>query len=400
MQENPGSKLRAFTKVCFVGAIVNSLFAPAYGQEAALELRNEFPESPLQYGPFDVLYGLRGGMVYDDNIYISPQKESDVIWNIAPGLTLGAGDYRLKEENLLSLDYSPNFIFFTENSRENSIDQEANLEGKYRTGPWTLGLKQSFTAYSGAVVDVGTRSDRKVYTTSLAVVYDLSPKTSLELNGRQVISDYEQLIDIHEWVVGGWVDYQVAPLVKLGAGVNAGFVDVQPGANQTYQQGLVRAAYALTELVVLKASAGAELRKFQGPQNDRLEGIFSLGLVYRPLVNTTFSLEGYRRPQASVRLVDQNYPLTGVGGSVRQVLCENYSLSLSGGYENAHYTANNPAVTAFREDNYFFARVGADWQVLDRLTVGAFYQHRKNNSKEARFDFDNHLAGLNFSVRF
>jgi len=153
-------------------------------------------------------------------------------------------------------------------------------------------------------------------------------------------------------------------------------------------------------MVTVKASAGAEVRQFQGVQDERLTSVFTLGLAYQPLLNTTLSLEGYRRPQASVSLLNQNYTLTGLGAGIQQVLCDFYTLRLSGGYENANYTANAPTATALRDDDYFFVRVGADWKALDRLTVGAFYQFRKNNSKTARFDFDNHQAGLNLNFRF
>src|SRR5205085_2724930 len=145
-----------------------------------------------------------------------------------------------------------------------------------------------------------------------------------------------------------------------------------------------------TELIDLRASAGGELREFQGGQKDRVNPVFTLGASYRPLVNTAFKLDAYRRSQSSVVLRDQNYTSTGFSAGVRQVLFENYAVNLAGGYEDADYTANVAALAANRHDKYFFTQIGLDWNPLDRLTVGAFYQYRDNDSTDSNHGFNNH----------
>src|SRR5438874_5045234 len=90
----------ALAGACYVTAIFGGLVAHSLGQET---LQKAEAREPLKYGPFDVLYGARASMVYDDNIYISTNKQSDVIWTLAPEVTLGAGDYRVQEGNFLRL---------------------------------------------------------------------------------------------------------------------------------------------------------------------------------------------------------------------------------------------------------------------------------------------------------
>jgi len=311
-----------------------------------------------------------------------------------------AGDYRQREENLLTLEYSPRFFLFTDQSRNNSIDHEALLSGQWRPGAWKFGLQQTYQNFSGALVDVGNRVDREIYGTALEATYELSPKTSFELDGYQTINDFERLISYNEWLVRGWMDYELTPLLKAGAGLSAGWVDVDEGANQTYQQALGRISYTLTELVTVRASAGGEIRQFQGDKDDRFNPVFALGATYKPLENTMLSLDAYRRSQASVVFQNQNYTTTGFSGNIRQVLFENYAVYLTGGYENSDYTSNTTGVAAPREDNYFHVQVGADWQILDRGTLGIFYQFRNNNSTDPNHDFDNNQVGLNFAFRF
>src|SRR5439155_3863109 len=121
---------------------------------------------------------------------------------------------------------------------------------------------------------------------------------------------------------------------------------------------------------------------------------FTLGATYRPLENTAIKLDAYRRSQTSVVLKDQNYTTTGFSAGVRQLLFENYAVNLTGGYEASDYTSNRPGVAATRNDKYFFIQIGLDWNPMDRVTVGAFYQYRDNDSSDPHHSFNNHQVGL------
>src|SRR5437867_1858327 len=68
----------ALSRACYFTALFNGLVVPGFAQEALPQKPPEGLE-PLKYGPFDVLYGIRGSVVYDDNIFISPHKVSDFI---------------------------------------------------------------------------------------------------------------------------------------------------------------------------------------------------------------------------------------------------------------------------------------------------------------------------------
>src|SRR5260221_5002328 len=147
------------------------------------------PDPPLRYGPFDVLYSLRGSVVYDDNIYIShTNKQSDVLWTLSPSITLAAGDYRERKENLLTLDYTPSIILFTDQTQNDALDHDAQLNGQWHPGSWKFWLQQGYQNFSGSVIDVGTRVDRQIYTTTLSAIYELSPRTAFELAGMQSIN--------------------------------------------------------------------------------------------------------------------------------------------------------------------------------------------------------------------
>src|SRR5436190_14879622 len=139
-----------------VTALLASLIAPAQAEESSLDAGAPHTPDPLRYGPFDVFPYARVGLTYDNNIYIQPTgKKDDFIWSFTPGVVLGGGDYKQKTESFTTIEYSPNFLLFTKNSRNNAIDHDGKLNLEYRPGNWVIALEQTFQSYSGPVVDVG-----------------------------------------------------------------------------------------------------------------------------------------------------------------------------------------------------------------------------------------------------
>jgi hypothetical protein len=382
----------------------NHLSAAGYGEEAiAMEMREtNAPSSLLHYGPFDVLPTFRAGVVYDDNIYIqSIKKTSDVIWTLSPGLVLAAGDYRQRESSLLTIAYSPSIILFTEHDRNDAVDHDALLDLMWRPASWTVELKQKFEKISGPVPEVANRTSRSLYNTALDIIYDLTPKTSLEIEGQQSINEWNNpLRSYNEWTGGGWLNYWITPKVQLGAGLTAGFMDISQEPNQTYQQALIRAKYAVSEKLELRISGGPELREFQGRQSDRVGGIFGFGMTYNLSERTRLLLDVYRRDRSSLVLSGQNYTATGFTAGLRQVLSDGYTLRLDGGFENANYYSTTSSVKNAGQFDYFFIRTALEVQLRERLTLEAFYQYRQRHSSSAANEFYNHQIGLSSTYHF
>ncbi len=356
---------------------------------------------PLRYGRFDFFPRVTSGVMYDDNIYIQESgKTADVIWNVSPGLRAAAGDYDKKEASFLQLDYAPTFLLFTKESRNNTIDHEAKLELDWRPSKFSVALQQTAADSSGSVVDVGNRVDRQVYLTTLQLQYEISPKTSVALEGTQSINHYEDLQSFNEWTAAGWLDYWLTPKVRVGAGVTGGWVNNEDSVNQTYQQALGRVAYSLTAKVDLHASAGVEVRQFEDGRDDRRNGVFTFGGTYKPREQTEITVEAHRRTLSSAVLVDQSYVATGCSGTIRQRFLAKYTGILATGYDHVDYFATREAVPSDRSDDYFYVRTGVEMSVTERLSLGLFYQFRENTSNESDFEFDNHQVGLQAAFRF
>jgi len=357
--------------------------------------------SGLQWGPLDVHLNAESSIVYNDNIYIQKNhKTSDLIETLSPSLAIGAGDYLQKEESWLTIDYSPSFILFTNHGGNDAIDQDGRLNFEWRPASWTFGLKQGYRQDSGPIVEAGGRVNRSVYDTDIYIKYDLSSKTTFELDADQSINDYDQpLFSYNVWTVAGWMDYWITPKVKLGVGATGGFLDVTQNPNQTYQQGLVRAEYDITENVAIQGSAGGESREFQNGQGNRFNGVFSLGGTYQPWANTTLLFNAYRRDESSRVAVNQNYTVTGFSAGICQVIADKYTLSLLGGFDHSDYYVTAQGVNANSPYNYFFVRSGIDCQITSQFTMGLFYQYQQNQSSQANA-FNNNLTGVNIAYHF
>jgi hypothetical protein len=359
------------------------------------------PGNGFKYGPISGHLDLVSSVIYNDNIYIQPtQKTSDVISTLSPGVTLEAGDYLQREESWATLIYSPSFLLFAENPRNDAIDQDGRLNLEYRPASWTFGLEQEYLKLSGPIVEAGNRINRSTYDTHLYVRYDFSPRTSFEIDGNQSINDYpEPLFSFNIWTASEWMDYWITPKIQIGVGATEGVLDVSRNPHQTYQQLLTRFQYDLDESLHLRGSIGAEVREFQDDQSNRENGIYSLGGTYTFAVNTQFLLDAYRRDESSLVAADQNYTLTGGSLGLRQTFADKYTLNLTAGFDHSEYYATREAINTNGQYNYFFVRPGFTYQITSELMAEIFYQYQQNRSSQFNA-FTNNQTGVDVTYHF
>jgi hypothetical protein len=355
----------------------------------------------LRWWIFDVTPSIGAQALYDDNITIrSETEDDDFIFAASPGLTAVAGDTLAPNARLLTLSYTPSFIKFVEHSEYDAVDHSGTIRGIWPFSKLTLGFSQTFDQSSGGVVDVGNRVERRNFGTSLTSRYELSEKTSFEINARQRISDYpEPLIGTEEWASDNWLNYLVAAKVVLGLGFTYGYVDVDQNPAQQYERLLLRAIYNLTYKLDLTASVGGEMRQYKDGPN-RLGAVFSLGASYWPRDGTTINVEGHRDNRNSALFAGQNYISTGVSATVRQRLFERLFVSVGGSYENAEYESAISGIAATRSENYYLARLSADIAITARWMAGLFYRHRENISNISTLSFENNQIGIQTSYQF
>lgn len=371
------------------------------------------------------------GLTYDDNIYISSANQvDDFIWSFAPGVQLVAGDreslaeYRLDNRDLLSLsplsfitttpaywpgrlltlDYSPVANFYTHESQNNGVDQHLTLNTLFPFAKLILGVRQGYSYVNQQVVEAGQRSRETRFNTAITSGYQISSRSSVQVNLRRDSFDYNSanLQGYAQYENDNWFGYQFSERLNLGGGVTLGYVPVEDDTEQTYQQLLARALYQLAEKVSLDLFTGVEFRQFSTDVSGEIQPVFSLTGTYRWRPTTSFSLNAHRRSQPSVQS-GYNYNITGFSASASQRFLTRYTVTVTGGYDFfEYYTVSSiPQSVAERNNNdYWYARVAFEVRFNPFLRASAFYRYAQKNYTSDRSGFTDNQVGLSATYSF
>lgn len=360
---------------------------------------------------------------FDSNIFIQNEDtESDLIFTLSPGVAIGRGNFRqellqhwsfrerfqrdrlpaIEERRYIFLDYTPSVSIFTNNSSENSFDQDIVLEGQYQLRKVTLGVRARYQDLNVADIDLGDRVRRRFFSGALTGEYEVTEKTSLELNAYNFLRDYDKGTDSAEYRLQAWFNYLVQPKTRVSIGAAGGYIDVDKGSAQRYEQALIRVRYRATEKITVNGTAGVEFRQVDGDGDDRTNFVFSVGGTYQPFDGTFISLDAYRRTVTSATSSGTNYELTGVEGQVRQRLFQRYYATLAGGYRNSEYVTSgrDGGAGSERTDNLFYVRpsIGFDLTRYAFLELGA--EFKQNSSSSDRRSFDQFLVFVQIQTLF
>lgn len=346
-------------------------------------------------GPFDLRPQLSAGVTYDDNITLAAtNKLSDWIWTITPRLAAVADNTMDGYGTLLTLDYSPSFLFFTDHTDNDTVDHHASLAGSWVMSKLSLGLRQRFDQTETGLIEVGERLRQRQYSTELTTRYKLGEKTSIELNPRLTISETENLIGYTEWAADAFLNRQLTSKITGSLGGSGGYIDVDNSPIQTYERALARFTYALTSKVQLDVTGGAEWRDFHNNQPVSVIPVFGVGAAYHPFEGTTLTLEARRRDEISGALTNQDYTTTSVALGLRQRVMDRLHVSFTGSYENRDYHAANTGLATPRRDDFYLLRTEVELSLVRHFAVSVFYQYEKDDSSDSTRRFADNQVGI------
>jgi hypothetical protein len=383
-------------------------------------------QTTLRLAGLDFFPHVAATVMFDDNLLISPSDAlSDVEWTVSPGLTVVAGDvtaclpgpitlnqirgllnYSLvqdssKPQRFLGIDYTPAVNFFTDHSQYNNVDQTAGLSAGYAFSRLALGLDQDYSRLAVKDNEIGDRVTVSTYDTKLRTRYELTDRSSIEVNGRYYRLEYADPAyqGYQEFRNDDWFNREVGAKLALGLGLAFGFVSPDGAANQTYQQLLVRGVYRLTGKIELNSFLGVECREYDAGSGNTVDPVFSLSVIYQARPTTTITLEAHRRDEPSPT-GDYNYQTLGFSAGVRQLLLGRLSAVLVGGYDNVGYNLLTSGVSNNRSDNYFLVQATLDYELNAHWMTTLFYVHRQDDSNIPTYTYANNMVGARVSWRF
>jgi len=359
-------------------------------------------------GPFDWLdnripihFTLSYTNYYDDNIYISPKKTSDYIFNISPGVNYAFGTAG-QTDNYLTLKYIPTIQEYYTNSQQDAVNQLANMYYEHNFTKLKLSLDQNYDKNNQTSIQAGTIVQSSIFSTTANANYAYSDKLSIMADFNQTLSYYVNpgYSNIYTWQGGAYFLYQITPKISLGVGPNFGTSQIVHQPSQTWEQGLAHLTYNVTEKINVIASAGYEDRQFDANVPDQVSGVFSLGAYWTPFEGTSVNVNGYRHNDPSYSIGGTNYTATGVGAGIRQKMLEKFYLGLNGGYENDAYTAASVGITGARNDNYYYIHPYFQWDAEKWLQFVAYYQYSADESNLSSVSFNDNQVGFTLNLNY
>jgi len=362
---------------------------------------------------------LNAHAVYDDNINISNgDRISDIYTAIEPSITFGFGDLKSGDANFILVNYMASLFLFADHDENDALQHLFQLQGQYQLSRLTLSLTQSIQILDGTDLrnldsstgnfgqqvnlDVAGRTRYNIYDTRVNAAYYLTGKTFLSVGGDYSLSDYDTLISSSTASANIFINYNYSPKLVIGLGGTFGKTMVDdPNPDETFQQGNIRLSYQATGKIDLAASAGVEVRHFDGDLRDEyVTPVFELTLNYLPFDGTRIFLTANRRTNNSAVLLGQDFAVTNFTAGIQQRFLQRFTLAFDAGYENGDYFSTVGAPGADRLDNYFFVEPSITVRVTRFWTLGAYYLHRANDSSFDAFSFHDNQVGVRTSLEF
>jgi hypothetical protein len=358
---------------------------------------------------------------YDDNIFIQPRHPvDDYLFRVAPSFGFGLGAFRSEfaplsptphflartgEEDLPRKDfafvgYTPEGVFFADHRGENALNHDARLAARREEELWNLEGELRFQSIEDTDIDVGQRLRQTYYTASAGGEHALTGKITggAKLSGYR--SEYATGFSSTDLRGMADVDYQIAPKTRVGLAGVIGYLNVDGGGNQMYQQPLLQLKYLPTAKISFNGQVGEEFRQFESNVPNRTQFVFAVNGAYAASDSTAFTVSARRETQSSAQYAGENIVQTLYQAGVRQRFLQRVYVSLNGGFVHNDYENNRPIAAVLRRDDYSFGRISATGDLTARGSLELSYEYRNNDSSVSAFGFTENLVSLGVSFLF
>ena len=364
---------------------------------------NSIADEPFHWGLLTLRPHVFYSLIYADGLQTSPSNhQSTAINEISPGMLINIGRH-------WSLDYTPTLTYYSNRHFQDSLDQSVLLTGGTSYGDWDFGLSQSYAFTTDQQVETASQTPTETYNTALSALWKFGDRMSVNFGLQQnfqftsppglgggadpQLNSFQTLDNSRDWSTLEWLNYQFAPRFDAGVGAGVGYVGVDTGPDQTYEQLQGRVNWRATDKISIQANAGFEEMQFQtGGAGDLFNPVFGAAIQYQPFEQTRISLNASRTVVPS-SFQDQVQENTSVSASLNQRLLQKFYLDLGVGYNSIDY-AGTAGLGGTRTDNYYFLNARLSHPFLKRGTLAIFFQHTENSSSQPGFGYASNQVGL------
>lgn len=312
-----------------------------------------------------------------------------IIQTVSPGITVDLGRH-------WTVDYTPTIRFYSNHALRDSVDHSASILGSVSYEDWLFGLSQTFLLTDSSLAETAEQTRQELYETRLTASHQLSEKYSTDLLLRQQLTFVAGAQNSRTWSTLDWLNYQVGKRVYAGIGAGVGYVNVDVGPDQVYEQLLGRLQWRVSEKVSLSVNGGLDYRQFlDNGFSSPLNPIFGGSLQYQPFKHTQITFSADRSVSSSdYFLAAQSSENTTVSLNVSQRLLEKFYVSAGLGYTRTDFSGSFGGNSTVRSDDNYFITARISRNFLKRGTVSVSYQYGDNYSSLPGYNYRSNQVGV------
>ena len=348
---------------------------------------------PIQAGPLNLWPHAFYRYLNVDGLQSTPGNPvSSVVQTLSPGVLIGYGTH-------WTLDYTPTWTFYSNPHFRNTLDHTVSLSGGAVYEDWVLRLSQSYSASSAPLVETGAQTGQDTHSTGINASRRLGNAMSLDLGVGQSFRFTEGFSSSREWSTMNWLNYQFWPRLTAGLGLGGGYVNMNDGADMSYEQGQVRIVWRATDKLSLQLHGGVEDRQIlRTGSADLLNPLYGVAIQYEPFDTTRVSFTVDRTVTTSL-FGSEAAENTRLNAHLNQRLFGHFFLDLGASYNTVSYATGLAVGSTRQDDSYSFdARISC--VVWRRVTVAVSGLYSSNSSSATGYGYNSKQFGIELGYQY
>lgn len=359
------------------------------------------PPQPMPYEPFQMgKFIFRPHVDYTfmeaHGLLAAPgDPENTTVQQFSPGLLIDFGDH-------WALDDTMTFAQYSNKHFGNEFDNALTLTGQTVYTDWVLGFLQTADESSSPLIETAAQTEVQTYSTAVTGHHEVSEHVSEDLAVEQdmyFVSGGFQ--DSRDWYTLDWLNYDFTKRFSIGVGGGVGYVNVDFGSDQTYEEALGRLNWRVSDKISLQLNGGAEEWEFLDANSGGalFDPVYGGSIQYQPFANTSLYASANRAiTESFYRGEVTDSTILNVGWNQR-VLGQLY-FNLNGGYEKTQFIVQGNTLENNRTDTDYYIGARLSHSFLKRGTISLFYQYSDQKSTAVGFTYKSNQEGVEVSYGF
>jgi hypothetical protein len=329
------------------------------------------------------------GVRADDNIFLSPNNEDDIIFDVAPGVDVTFGKNSQMQG---SLTLSHTWTSYSDNSKLNTNLFNGDFVSKYDDGKLKLGFNLGYHELNQNTVDIRGLTRRDVFSTGGNTEVEISQLTSVGAGIAYNSEDYKRRGYTDSNSVTIPVDFYYKWTPKLDLSVGYRFRDYNVdilGQDSKDHFFNIGARGEFTPKLTGKIAVGLNTRKLDRG-GDRSEFGLDSSLVYEFSPKTNLQLGASNDFGTSPQGAQQkNFTINGL---VTTKLNEEWSVNGGLSYRAIDYGT--------RTDDYYEGQLGTAYTINANIRLLGTWMYRKYDTVERASHFENNVFSVAANFRY